>query len=271
MRRYDKILVPYDGAVSTEHTVQTACRIARWNDSAVHVVVPLYPDAVSDGEREDIVSGVEAVCRREKLEMDVVFQGGRPSEAVIDVAYEKGNDLIVLGKTHMTGLEKLVVGSFTGRIINYSACDIIVIPESIVLRWRRILLCTDGSEYSEAAVEHAIGYARLHGGSISALSVVDVNDEFYALSPDGADRLIEKSRDLLGAIVEKAKDAGVGAKPYVKEGDAARKILELADETRADIIFMGSHERIGLGSLIMGSVARKVSMGAPCPVFIVKP
>jgi len=34
------------------------------------------------------------------------------------------------------------------------------------------------------------------------------------------------------------------------------KILEVAQETKADVIFMGSHERIGLGSLLLGSVAR---------------
>ena len=271
MRQYDKILVPYDGTISTEYTLRSACRIARWNDSFVHVVVPLSPDAGRNDEYDDIVSGVEAISFQEGVGMDVVFQGGRPSEAVIDVAYSKGNDLIVIGKTDMTSLEKFVIGSFTGRIIGHTLCDIIIIPENMLLRWRRVLLCTDRSKYSEAAVDHAIDYAKLHSGSISAVSVVDLTDEYYAQSPDGADKLIKKSMDFLDSIVKKAKGFGVDVKPLVREGDTVQKILELVNDTEADIIFMGSHERIGLGKLIMGSFAIKVAMNADCPVFIIKP
>ena len=270
MRKYDNILVPYDGAVSTEYTIMVACNIARWNDSHILVLAPFYPDA-GRTEFEEITAGVRAISRREGVKMDVAFQGGRPSDAVIDVAYKQGNDLIVIGKTTMSGLEKLVIGSFTARIIGHASSDLLIIPENVPLRWRRILLCTDFSKYSAAAVDHAISYARIHNSVICALSVVDLTDEFYAQSPEGADKLVEKTRGRLEAIVESASAQGIKVEPYVREGDRVQKTIELKEELGADIIFMGSHERIGLGTLIMGSVARDVAMNVDCPVFIVKP
>lgn len=272
LRHYSKILVPYDGTISTEQTMRTACRIARWNESHVLVAVPFFSQDDKGGLKESIVSGVNLIARQEKIEMDVLFQDGRPSDAIIDVSQKMENDLIVLGKVEMTALEKFVVGSFTGRIIGHAKCDIIVVPEEAPVRWwNRILLCADGSRYSAEAVENAILYARKHEGAINVISVVDLTDEFYALSPEGADSIILKSQKTVADIIEKARNDGVSAESFVREGEVADKILETATETRASIIFMGSHERTGIMGVFMGSVARKVAMRAECPVFIIKP
>ena len=271
MRRYSKSLAPYDGTISTEYTLRMSCRIARWNDSHVLVLVPFFADHVGGEDKGDFILGVKLISRQEKVEMEVLFQDGRPSDAIIDVSHKRENDLIVMGKAEMTSLEKFVIGSITGRVIGYSKCDMIVVPEDRLLRWNRILLCADGTKYSRAAVDNAIAYARHFGGAINAVSVVDLTDEFYALSPGGAREMVEKSIRLLGDIVDKAKESNVTVTPFVKEGERYEKILEVARETKADVIFMGSHERVGLGSLMMGSVNRQVAMNADCPVFIIKP
>ena len=44
----------------------------------------------------------------------------------------------------------------------------------------------------------------------------------------------------------------------VREGDTREKLLEVADMVKADAIVMGSHERVGIGGLLLGSVARKI-------------
>lgn len=271
MRKYSKILVPYDGTISTEYTLRMSCRIARWNDSHVLVLVPFFAKDVAGEENDDFVLGVKLISRQEKVAMDVLFQDGRPSDTIIDVSHKQENDLIVMGKAEMSALEKFVIGSITGRVIGYAKCDMIIVPEDRLLRWNRILLCADGSKSNHAAVENAISYAQHFGGAINAVSVVDLTDEFYALAPEGAREMVEKSLRLLDGIAEKAKEQGVTVTPFVKEGEKHEKILEVAQETKADVIFMGSHERIGLGSLLLGSVARKIAMNADCPVFIIKP
>lgn len=271
MRRYNKILAPYDGSISTEYTLRTACRIARWNNSSVLVIVPYFADKDKSGEQLAINQGVALISKEMEIPMSVLFQDGRPSATIIDVARAQENDLIVLGKTVMNGLEKFVIGSITGRIIGHAKCDVIVVPENRLIRWNRILLCTDGSRYSQAAVENTIAYAQQQGKPINVTAVVDMTDEFFALSPGGAQAMVEKMQGALLDVTELARKAGVEATPFLREGETVEKIMEIASETKADMIIMGSHSRTGPGRLLMGSVARQVAMTADCPVFIIKP
>lgn len=271
MRVYNKILVPYDGTISTEATLRTSCRIARWNNSTVLVVIPYFAGKEGGGEREAINSGVRQISREMEIPMDVVFQDGRPSDTIIDVAHKQENDLIVLGKTTMNALEKFVIGSITGRIIGHARCDVIIVPEDRLLRWNRILLCTDGSSYSQAAVDNAISYASHYKKAINALSVIERTDEFYAVAPERANGMVEKADRELNEIILKAQESGVAVTPFLKEGEVGKTIVEVAEATRADMIIMGSHERVGVSRLLMGSAAKHVAMSTDCPVFIIKP
>lgn len=271
MRRYNKILVPYDGSISTEYTLRTACRIARWNNSSVLVIVPFFADKDKSGEQLAINEGIRQISKEMEIPMSVLFQDGRPSATIIDVARTQENDLIVLGKTVMNALEKFVIGSITGRIIGHARCDVIVVPEDRLIRWNRLLLCTDGSRYSQAAVENAIAYARQEGKPINVAAVVDMTDEFFALSPNGATAMVEKMQQTLLDVTDLARKAGVEATPFLREGEKVEKIMEVVVETKADMIIMGSHSRTGPERLLMGSVARQVAMLADCPVFIIKP
>jgi nucleotide-binding universal stress UspA family protein len=83
-----------------------------------------------------------------------------------------------------------------------------------------------------------------------------------------------KSLRLLDELVLKAREQDVVGTLFVKEGETSKKILEAAQEIRADVILMGSHGRMdgsALGSLLLGGVSRQIAMNADCPVFIIKP
>jgi nucleotide-binding universal stress UspA family protein len=54
------------------------------------------------------------------------------------------------------------------------------------------------------------------------------------------------------------------------EGDPARVIVDVAQDTGAGLIVMSTHGRTGLGRLLMGSVAEQVLRNALCPVLTVK-
>ena len=56
----------------------------------------------------------------------------------------------------------------------------------------------------------------------------------------------------------------------LEEGDPATMILNVAQETGAGLIVMGTHGRTGLERLLMGSVAEQVMRKAPCPVLTMR-
>ena len=57
---------------------------------------------------------------------------------------------------------------------------------------------------------------------------------------------------------------------FAREGDAADAILDVAEETNADLIVVGNKGMTGAKRFLLGSVPNKVSHHAPCSVMIVQ-
>lgn len=69
-------------------------------------------------------------------------------------------------------------------------------------------------------------------------------------------------------IEDAARAEGALVKVRLEEGDIPRKIAEVAEEERCDLIIMGAGKRRGLKRFLGGDVWRKVVDAAPCPVFV---
>ena len=66
------------------------------------------------------------------------------------------------------------------------------------------------------------------------------------------------------------RDPDIAVERRVLQGEAARVILAVAGQTKCDLIVMGTHGRIGMRRVLMGSVAEQIVRHAPCPVMTVK-
>ena len=65
--------------------------------------------------------------------------------------------------------------------------------------------------------------------------------------------------------------SGTETQTLVEVGVADEKLIEAAQNNKADLIVMATHGRTGLSHALIGSVAEKVVRKAPCPVFTVRP
>ena len=74
----------------------------------------------------------------------------------------------------------------------------------------------------------------------------------------------------LETAVGAAKEAGVEANAHAREGDPADAILDVAEETGADLIVVGNKGMTGARRFLLGSVPNKISHHAPCGVYIVR-
>ena len=68
-----------------------------------------------------------------------------------------------------------------------------------------------------------------------------------------------------------AREAGVAVNTHAREGDPADAILDVAEETKADLIVVGNKGMTGAKRFLLGSVPNKISHHAPCGVYIVRP
>ena len=141
----------------------------------------------------------------------------------------------------------------------------------------RILHPSDFSSASRAAFAKAVEMTRASGGELVLLHVltpvVPVVGEGY-ISPKAYDDIVTQAetwaRRQLGALVAKAKKAGVRARGLVVEGVPHDRIVRAARSTRADLLVMGTHGRTGVARFFLGSVAARVLATAPCPVLTVR-
>lgn len=140
-----------------------------------------------------------------------------------------------------------------------------------MLAIKTILHPTDFSERSEPAFRLACALARDYGARLVVVHVEAFPSVLYgegiALPVSAVDQ--QALKDELLRV--KSPDARVVVEHRLFKGDAAAEIVAAAEDTKADIIVMGSHGRTGLARMVLGSVAEKVMRRAPCPVVTVKP
>jgi nucleotide-binding universal stress UspA family protein len=142
----------------------------------------------------------------------------------------------------------------------------------------RIVVGTDGSDTAGEAVRQAVGLAKLSGGKLAVVAAFEpvpqtrVREEKAEL-PGDVTHAVGPREDvnvILDSAVGQAKQEGVDAEPYPREGDPADAILDVAEESNADLIVVGNKGMTGAKRFLLGSVPNKVSHHAPCGVFIVR-
>jgi nucleotide-binding universal stress UspA family protein len=142
----------------------------------------------------------------------------------------------------------------------------------------RIVVGTDGSETAGEAVRQAVDLAKLAGATLSIVSA-------YAPVPER--KVKDQQRDapadvqyelgpredvnlILDAAAADARQEGIEVQTHPLEGDPAEAILNVAEETKADLIVVGNKGMTGARRFLLGSVPNNISHHAPCSVMVVR-
>lgn len=149
---------------------------------------------------------------------------------------------------------------------------------------RPILVPHDGTEMSDKALSKAIGFARAFGSEIIIVHIVDSRfvppsttlgliSEKTALE-DAKIKLVRILKTgaeiVLKDRIQQAKENGVSAKFILGVGSPAEEIVSIAKAEKVEMIVIGSRQMKGDRLITLGSVARRVSETASCPVMIVR-
>jgi universal stress protein A len=142
---------------------------------------------------------------------------------------------------------------------------------------KNILVATDFSEPSDAALSYGRALARHFDAGFHLLHVVEnvaaqaYGDGYIAAPPSMQAELEDSARKLLEALLIDNDDQPLRSTPVImRSGTPAAAIVDYAREHGIDIIVMGTHGRQALAHLLMGSVAERVVRTAPCPVLTVR-
>lgn len=140
-----RILVPVDGSEPSQHALDAAVGLARTLDGTVivcHVVDlakaammtfgnPQFSAGCIDALREEGASIVQA--SRDRIGtlaggVETCLLQGNPSEAIVDVARERGVTWIVMGSHGRTGLSRMLVGSVAEGVLRHAPVPVMIVP-----------------------------------------------------------------------------------------------------------------------------------------------
>jgi len=139
------------------------------------------------------------------------------------------------------------------------------------------LVAYDGGELSERAAELAVDKISRHGGGNLILAYVIDWSEFEVMSIEELairhsqqmEQLETAKTDITGPAEEKLAREGVNITSFVQVGNAAEVVTSLAEEKKADQIFIGHKSKGLMAKLGLGSVAYGILQKAKVPVTVV--
>ncbi len=144
--------------------------------------------------------------------------------------------------------------------------------------FRSIVVGTDGSETATEAVKQAVELASAMKAKVELVSAYEpvpntrLREEATQV-PDDLQWSVNPREDVdatLGEAADIARGAGIDVETFARQGDPADAILDVAEETRADLIIVGNKGMTGARRFLLGSVPNKVSHHAPCSVLIIR-
>ena len=145
--------------------------------------------------------------------------------------------------------------------------------------YANILVAVDGSEASKYAVNEAIQIARLSGGKLTAVYVLDQSAAFTYAGACDPHLLTDTARQVGRGFLDKAcakmqKFAVTGDSEIIEtQGigeDVATCLARCAAQFRADLVVMGTHGRRGMRRMVIGSVAERFVRQSTCPVLLIR-
>jgi nucleotide-binding universal stress UspA family protein len=142
---FRSIVVGTDGSDTAKQAVRQAIELARSVGARIELVSAYEP--VSDARlreaihvpedlqwminpREDVQATLESAAgeiRAAGVEVEVFARQGDPADAILDVAEERGSDLIVLGNKGMTGAKRFLLGSVPNKVSHHAPCSVLII------------------------------------------------------------------------------------------------------------------------------------------------
>ncbi len=140
--------------------------------------------------------------------------------------------------------------------------------------FQRILCCSDLSERSLAAYRAAARLAAQNQAELSLLHVVPPGELVPGLDPAQARELPDPARAKLWKehlrATHLALAPGQPCAIYLRKGQPPVEILEHLKEHPADLVVLGSEGLSGVGLVLLGSVAERVTRQAPCSCLVVR-
>lgn len=226
----------------------------------------------------------KALCSRGwSVDQKIIL--GRARHEVAEAASSWKADLLVVGSSGAGALTRLFLGSTARSALRHARCSVEVVRPreqnagAVMDQGMKVLVATDGSEFSLAAIKSVAGRPWPQG---SQFKVISIAEPFMPLEEFPYFELKEIEEMNSAALKAATRYADTGVEMLRKAGlDActeiplprasdAQEIVKEAGRWDARLVVLGSHGRRGFDRLTLGSVSEYVALHAPCSVEVIR-
>ncbi|MGB9512812.1 MAG: universal stress protein [Candidatus Acidiferrum sp.] len=303
-----RILLAVNRSRFSDAATQALIAQAKPEETVVHVVHVIdvlstelpemeayYPgiEHARDAQREiaeALVAKTAQLLRAKGLQVTTAVELGAPKVEIISAAAEWHADLIVLGSHGRTGIDRFLLGSLSDVVLRHAHCSVEIarIPRATggskrpgglgKGKIKRILLTTDGSKFSEAALHFLMQQVWPHESEVRVLHVMEPlpllavrgMSSYRSILDSLREARTEKAKSLVNQIAETLRIKNLKVSTAIVRGDSKSKILDAAEQWNAELIVLGSLGRTGLERFLLGSVSDTVARHAHCSTEIVR-
>ncbi len=293
-RLFRSILCPIDFSEHSATALRYAAAIAKRSDARLHALYvndPLLVSAaaialndrdiatVSLRELRTFVSSA-VPARVTGGEIDCMVETGDPAKLIASTALRLKCDLVAMGTHGLSGVDKLLIGSTTERMLRRTSVPVLAVPpsgpgagkESAPPRsWPgpAIMAPVDLRDESQRDVRDAEKVARAFGARLVLVHVVPQFQPppWYRADLSAHWRLRVAKAQLHLESLAKAVGPGVKAESRVLTGSPPDEIAAVAAEKRIGLVVMHLRKGPGFFGSRAGSIASQILRHAVTPVL----
>ena len=274
-----KILVPVDFSTPSENAMKVAAGLAKRNDAqlvVLHVIElaeTLFGSEQFNVDDEQIVFFMKMAKKRfakfldkdylKEIDYKDMVDIGPTSKYISEYAANENVDMIVMGSTGVSGLEEVLIGSNTEKIVRTSAVPVLVVKKKMEdLSINNVVFASDFDIESLKAYENAKRFADSFNAQLKLLYVNLPGNQFYSTQ-----EIHEQMRKFLHEA-----DVELNEKNVIIYNDYTIQlgVINGANTLKADLIAMPTHGRQGLSHFFNGSIGEDVVNHSTLPVITFK-
>jgi len=232
-------------------------------------------------EALELVKAPVDMLQASGIEAKPMVDWGPPSEQILKAAHMMHADLVVIGAKGTGSSSRFPLGSVAQKVMKYSDTSVLLVREKI-RRIRRVLLATDGSKHSDAAVDFLLGLPLPPLSKIVLVTSLESHITALVKMPtldiDKNRRIIaelqaaeeEEARKLIAVAQNSFQQKGYQTEPMILRGDPADEIVGVSNTINPDLIVMGAKGLNAIEHFLLGSTAQRIARFSIYSVLVVR-
>ena len=271
-----KILVPTDFSIQAENALKLAAQLALKNNLEIHLLhIMEIPNQMSDAitgatpipdimffiqkAKETLRFTKEKDYLKDLIIIDSIKME-KASTGILSYIDENNIDLVLMGSNGVSGIEEIIIGSNTEKVVRRSAAPVIVIKEEIpVFNPQNIVFASDFSEEIKKPFLKILDFVNLFDAKLNLVTICTPNSF----------KTTAVARKIMQEFTSGFDIKNFSTHIY-NDSNIEKGIINFSKEINADLISFCTHGRTGLSHFFTGSISEDLANHALKPLIIFK-